>query len=320
VGSSAFDRTSLGGRVANYFSFLLAAALAGFFIRRRDIIICGTDPPLTILVGVLVARGEPLVYAVQDLHPEATTASGLLRQESLLVRAWERVHRWALRRCTHIVCLGSGMARRIESKGIHPDLISVIRTGAGAPSAPVDPAVVDRLRGDEGLVIVHAGNIGTAGPWDEIATAAVTAVGVHFVFVGDGVAADDLRARGVDVQPFLPLADVSSVMAAGDLQMVALGAGLSNAVVPSKLYTALGHGRPIFAVVPEQSEVAEIVRHYNCGIVVEPHTEAIAEAATHLAKDTSQLEQLEANARRAALELSKERSLNDWISLVERLT
>lgn len=303
----------------NYLSFLSAATVAALVMRRRHVVVCGTDPPLTVLVGLLAARGRPLVYAIQDLHPDAATAAGILRQ-GWLVRAWERIHRWALRRCSHVVCLGSGVARRVASKGVPADFISVIRTGAEASSEPVDHAIVQQLRRDAQFLIVHAGNLGTAGPWREIAAAAEIAGSVHFLFIGDGIAADDLRTRGLDVRPFLPASDIPSVMAAGDLQMVTLKPGLSESVVPSKLYTALGHGRPIFAVVPNGNEVAEIVRHYDCGIVVEPKAELIAEGAEALAKDPSRLTQLEENARRAALDLSKERSLAEWVSLVERLT
>jgi glycosyltransferase involved in cell wall biosynthesis len=40
--------------------------------------------------------------------------------------------------------------------------------------------------------------------------------------------------------------------------------------VPCKIYGILAAGRPVIALVPEHSEIANIVREENCGLVVDP--------------------------------------------------
>jgi glycosyltransferase involved in cell wall biosynthesis len=75
---------------------------------------------------------------------------------------------------------------------------------------------------------------------------------------------------GLCILPFRPVDQLPSVMAAGDVQVVTLRPGLEGLVVPSKLYTALAHGRPVLAAVPEASEVAAIVRRWGCGVVADP--------------------------------------------------
>ena len=319
LGATAFDRRSSRGRISNYISFICLAAVTGIFLRRRDLIICGTDPPLAILAAAVARRGRPLVYSIQDLHPDAVEASGIVRSR-WLIACWEAMHRWGLRRCDHVVCLGSAVARRVQEKGVPPSAISVIRTGSDEVTDVADAELVKQLRGGSDFVVVHAGNLGTVGPWEEIAGAAERVENIRFLFVGEGVYADVLRDRGLEVRPFLPRADLASVMAAGDLQIVALKPGLAGSVVPSKLYTALSHGRPILGVVPSDSEVAEIIRTWDCGVIVEPNSEKIASCLASLATDPKRMEELRHNARRAATGLRKSDSLEAWVSLVERLT
>ena len=59
-------------------------------------------------------------------------------------------------------------------------------------------------------------------------------------------------------------------MAAGDLQVVTIKRGLEGVVVPSKVYDILANGRPIAAVASERTEIARLVRQYECGIVADP--------------------------------------------------
>jgi colanic acid biosynthesis glycosyl transferase WcaI len=176
-----------------------------------------------------------------------------------------------MRRVALVVGLGESMAGRIRAKGLPEERVAVVPDGAAQPSGPQDPGVVAELRREAGFVALHAGNLGVAGPWETLAGAArLLDGGARIVFVGDGCRAADSRTMGLEILPFRPLEELPSVMAAGDLQVVALRPGMEGLVVPSKLYTALAHGRPVLAVVPAVSEVAGIVRRWGCGVVADP--------------------------------------------------
>jgi colanic acid biosynthesis glycosyl transferase WcaI len=163
------------------------------------------------------------------------------------------------------------MATRVREKGVPPERVVVVPDGAPRPSGRPDPEVVAELRGDAPFVAVHAGNLGLAGAWETLASASERlGSGARLLFVGDGCRATDRWALGVHILPFRPAEQLSSVMAAGDVQVVALRTGMEGLVVPSKLFTALAHGRPVLAVVPEASEAAEIVRWWRCGVVADP--------------------------------------------------
>jgi len=319
VGSTALTRDRGAGRAANYGSFLALATLRAATMPRPDVVIAGTDPPLAILPGLVAARGRPLVYHLQDLHPEAALAAGWIRP-GRAARAWERLHRTALRRAALVVVLGERMADTLVAKGIARERIVVVPNGAPRNAGEPERELVGRIRGNAPFVAVHAGNIGVAGDWDTVMRAHESlGDGADFVFLGDGAEAQRVAAAGIRIESFNQ--DVASVMAAGDLQLVTLREDMEGLLVPSKLYTALAHGRPVLALVPPSSEVAQTVLRWECGLVVAPgDAEGLARAVHELAGDGDRVAAMAAAARRAGEALSRERLFAELVRTIERLT
>lgn len=319
VGSAAFGRDRPAGRAATYLTYLAAAAARARSRSAPDVAVAGSDPPLAVGVALAAARGRPVVYAVQDLHPDMAIAAGML-PAGRFARAWDRAHTRALRRCTRVVCPGQAMADRVRGKGVPADRVTVLRTGAWPPSGQPERQVVARLRAGAPFVAVHAGNLGGAGPWDTLLAATRLLDGdARLLFVGDGIHAQRLRDAGASVAGFRPRHQIPSVMAAGDLQVVAQRADMAGLVVPSKLYTALAHGRPVLAVVPARSEVASIVREHGCGVVADPADPAAIAAAIRAARsDPAHLAALADGAAAAGRALDRGRLLDRFVALVEQ--
>jgi colanic acid biosynthesis glycosyl transferase WcaI len=270
VGSTAFDRRRISGRIANYVSYLVLAGLRALIRPRPDVVVVGSDPPLAILVALVAARGAPIVYSLRDLHPDTALAAGRIRPV-WTTRLWDRLHVAAARRAAVVVCLGDAMRVRVTEKGVPEERVVVVPDGAPEPSGLPDPAVVAELGDGARFVAVHAGNLGVAGAWETLAMASrLLDEGTRLVFVGEGCRATDTWAMDLHILPFRPVDELPSVMAAGDVQVVTLRPGMEGLVVPSKVYTALAHGRPVLAVVPEGSEVSAIVRRWRCGVVADP--------------------------------------------------
>lgn len=296
VGSTAFDRNRPGARPANYLSFLVLAALRGLAGHRPDVIVAGSDPPLAVWAALAGAKGSPVVYSLQDLHPDMAVAAGMMKAGGV-ARAWDRLHTAAMRRCAVVVCLGETMADRVRAKGIPAASIVVIPGGANVDVGTADKEVVATLRAGSAFVAVHAGNIGGAGAWttlieanrmlhvDQTSQTDRAGQRAEILFVGDGGEASIVRDGGVRVVPFRPVQEIPSVMDAGDLQIVTQRRGMEGLVVPSKLYSILSHGRPVLAVVPATSEAARIVRDHQCGLVADPDSPAEVAQAIAWARD-----------------------------------
>ena len=150
------------------------------------------------------------------MYPDMAIGGSIVAP-GLLTRIWEQLHRWALRRATRVIVLGEDMRARIIAKGVDPGNIAdrsqtaptSVPAAVSAPPPPVDPEVIRAIRGEFRFVLLHAGNLGFYGAWDNTARSRATTCegdGVGLVFVGEGAQRAQLetRSRGASNIRFLP--------------------------------------------------------------------------------------------------------------------
>jgi glycosyltransferase involved in cell wall biosynthesis len=329
VGSTAFDRRGMAGRIANFISYLALSCLRALTRQpRSDVIIAMTDPPLVSLVGLItgIIRRAPLVYNIRDLHPDMAVAAGIV-QPGLLVRLWERLHRWALKRADLVLVLGEDMRDRIAAKGVSPDNIVVVRDGAMPVDMPSveDQRIPDEIRNGYRFVLVHAGNIGFAGNWVTLLEAArrLHSYGVGLTFIGDGAARSTLEKMAAGIPnvrflPYYPSEDIPRVLASADLQVVSLRKGLEGLVVPSKLYPILMAGRPVLAMSSPSSDMARIVRQSGCGMVVDPDDpQGVVASVVRVLSYPDDLTEMGRKAQQASGRFDRRKELERFVGLVE---
>jgi len=327
VGSTAYPRHEMKRRVANYLSYL-ALAVPRAIALRSDLVLAMTDPPIAGIAGGFVAQvtSRPFVYNIQDLYPDMAVGGDIVRAGKWVER-WEKLHRRALRQAARVIVLGDDMRNRVLAKGISPERVAIVRSGATFPSSmpeKYDP-VVEELRCGLRFVAVHAGNLGFYGAWNTLVEAAkiIRNEDSGFVFVGDGAnrAAIESFAEGlpnVRFLPFRPVEQIPHVMMAGDVHVVTVKRGLEGVVVPSKLYSILAAGRPVLAVAPPECDAARIVTEAGCGIAADPDDPAaVAQAIRTLRDDPSRLAEMGVRAREAATKYARVDELNRLTAIVE---
>jgi len=327
VGSTTFSRFGMRGRLSNYLTYL-SLAIPRALSLRPDLVLSMTDPPQAGLAGAMVARllRKPFVYNIKDLHPDMALASGLVRP-SPWVNAWERLHRWALRRASLVIVLGEDMRDRVIAKGVPGDRVAVVRDGATLTDELPDPdnPVSREVRCGFPFTVLHAGNLGFYGAWDTLVDAAklLGDEGAGFVFVGDGTSKARIQEKAagcprVRFMPFRPADEVPYVLAAGDIHVVTVRHGFEGLVVPSKLYPILAAGKPVAAVAPETCDAARIVERTGCGVVVDPDDPgALAQAVQQLAGDPVRLKAMGQAARKVAAEYDRKSELERFLDYVE---
>jgi colanic acid biosynthesis glycosyl transferase WcaI len=330
VGSTAYPRTQMKRRLANYLSYVLLAVPRAVLL-PCDLVLAMTDPPFEGIVGAFVAmlKSKPYVYNIRDLYPDMAVGGSIVKP-GLIARLWERMHRWALRRATAVVVLGEDMRKRILSKGVDSKRLVVVRDGAEIPArketaASLDAKVIAEIREGFRFVLVHAGNLGFYGAWETLLSGAQKLAddGVGLVFVGDGAQKERLRAAAVELPnvrflPFYPSSKIPSVLAAGDAHVITVKRGLEGVVVPSKLYGILAAGKPIVAVAAEQCDVVTLGKSKGFGVSSNPDdAEGFARCVKELIQADGRLQAMGAAAAKAAPEFERKWELEKLLAIVE---
>ena len=333
VGSTAFPRFGMKGRVSNYLTYLSLAVPRALSI-QSDVVLAMTDPPIEGIAGALVAKlsHRPFVYNIRDMYPDMALGGGIVRSAPWVER-WERLHRRALRRASRIIVLGEDMRERILAKGVDAERITIVRDAVPFPEMvpSADHPVVRELRGNFRFVIVHAGNLGFYGAWETLVRGVqmLASDGVGLVFVGDGAmkgkieeyARNGSNARdggNIRFVPFRPLAEVPQVMAAGDLHAVTVKRGLEGVVVPSKVYNILAAGRPLLAVATNHAEVTRFAERDGCGVSADPDDpQAVTDALRGVLRAPERLAIMSRNARELARGYDKVTQFQIFVKTIE---
>ncbi len=235
VWTSSFGRHRLRGRALDYASFFVTAcAKLLSLVRRGDIVVTKTDPPmLSVLTTPLCAvRGAKSVNWLQDIFPEAAERLGIGHGRAARVchAALRAARNFSLRRADQNVVIGRVMRRQVEGLGVEASRITVIPNWAdGSVIRPVTKDA-NALRNEWGLgkhfVVAHSGNLGRAhdyrlfleamglvekeasgvAPQLELATGGAPAsapeqsTSVRWLFIGGGVSFAGLEAGAADRQ------------------------------------------------------------------------------------------------------------------------
>jgi colanic acid biosynthesis glycosyl transferase WcaI len=315
--STGFGKGSVVGRLADYLTFYLGAALKLSTLRRHDVVMVLTTPPLISLPALCVCRLRrmKLVALVQDVYPDVAVALGALRERGLTTRLLDALNRLVLRHADRIIVLGECMRERIAEKvGAGADSrIDVIHNWAdGEKIVPLAPGEESPFRQEQGLggrfVVLFSGNFGRVNEFATVLDAARrlrARTDILFLFVGDGARAAEIEefARresltNVRLLPYQPREALCYSLAAGDAHLVTLAEGLAGLSVPSKAYGILAAGRPVLFVGDLRSDIARLVEEHGCGEVFASEAgERLAQTVAEWADDRTRPAALGGRAR-----------------------
>jgi glycosyltransferase involved in cell wall biosynthesis len=332
---TTFEPQPFVARATNYVSYFTSAVVKGLAIRKPDVVVALTDPPIIGLAALATASKAhaPFVFLCEDIFPEVATLLEDFHSNAVNA-ALTRVNRFLVRKATRIVALGETMKRRlVEGKGADPSKVTVIHNWADcramAPGPRDNPfarqhGLVDRF------VVLHAGNMGLSQDLEIVLHAAEQLrerPDVVFVFVGDGAKKKDLEdtarrrdLRNVMFLPFQSRETMDHSYATADICLVSLKRGLAGVIVPSKVYTALASGRPCIAAVEQDSEVADIISRHDCGFVIPPGDASALRARTlALSADRERADAMGARARCAALQFDRPKQVTAYDALLRQV-
>ncbi|MEX1217854.1 MAG: glycosyltransferase family 4 protein [Acidimicrobiales bacterium] len=316
------DKRNIPARALAFGGFTALATLVASTNRVRPDAVLAMSPPLTLGMAGRVAatvRRVPLVFNIQDVFPDVAIELGLLTGNRVIAAA-RVLERSSYRFSDAVTVLSEDLADNVRTKlseGLNSEsarsqaekvrvIPNFVDTQAIRPSARENS-----YREQYGLigktVVMYAGNVGFSQSLDLLLDAArsflVSRPNVVFVINGGGSAKADLEreAAGLPNLQFIemqPIERLPEVLAAGDVHVVPLRAGLARSSVPSKLYSILAAGRPIVASVDAGTEVERTIERAGAGLTVPPgNSQAFIGALEQVLDNAARAEQMGANGR-----------------------
>lgn len=286
-------------RAAGFLSFSLHAALRVLLARRRPSMVLAPLQPLFLgpaLGWACRLRGVPLVFIVQDLHPDAMIDLGLVRR-GWAVGLLRWMERTGYRSAAGIITICEEFRRKIAGRAGAggPPCVTISnwaghgleagRRGAMRPALGVGP--------DEPLAL-FAGTLALSSGAHVLLDAAKILASrgspVQMALVGEGPLETELRRRieaeslaNVRMHPFVPRDRLADLLADADVALVTLDPKTAANSLPSKAISYLALGRPIVATCPPECPLASQLRASGAAELVAPDDPAaLADAIERL--------------------------------------
>jgi colanic acid biosynthesis glycosyl transferase WcaI len=339
VPTTHFGRAVLLGRGFDYLSFYASAwrALRGL-MKRDDILVAMTDPPLVSIVAMQAAkrRGAHLVNWLQDIYPEVAVQLGISVLRGPIGSGLSYLRDKTLRTAAANVIVGQRMRKTIAARGIATENVQVIHNWSDDeriyPVSNADNPLRREWGLDDKFVVGYSGNLGRAHEFDTVLGASERLrhdPRIVFVFIGGGHRMDELaglvKTRGLDATfRFIPYQDrtlLKHSLCVPDIHWISLKPAVEGMIVPSKFYGIAAAGRPMIAITARDGEIAQLIQEHKCGLVIEPgQAAALAEAIARLSSDAQLLATMGARAR-AMLDanFTRRQALDRWRDVLDRV-
>lgn len=300
-------------RVLDYMSFMLAAIVASFAVRRPDVVVATSPQFFTAVAGWIVGRlkRRPWVFELRDLWPESIVAVGASSGGRVL-DALERFSHFLYRRADLVVPVTRVFADRLRELGVPEERIELVTNGIDPESFRIEPSraeIRDRLGIPKDVFVSSfVGTVGMAHGVGIVLDAAELTrddPALHYVIMGNGADKGAVRAR-LDAQRLRnvtmidgrPRQEALELVAASDASLVVLrDSPVFETVIPSKIFEAMALRRPI--VLGVRGEARRIVvEEGDCGLAFPPEdAEAMVASLRRLMDDPALAKRLGENGR-----------------------
>ena len=336
LNTTRMGRATLWRRAIDYASFYMRVFLFLLrYIRKGDLVVFKTDPPLLSLMNTAVVRfrGGRVVNWLQDLFPEIAIELGAFPRSRFFSGPLIWWRNRTLRAAETNVVISRKMQNYLVSQGV-TNTNCIPNWADGELIRPLyhaDNPIHAEWNPENKFLVGYSGNFGRAHSFDEILQAMMlleVRPEIHFVLIGEGAGLDRLleaverkKLHNVSFRPYQPHDTLSKSLGAIDLHLVTLKEGMEGLVLPSKIYGVLAAGRPIAFIGDEDGEIADLIQSKEVGFAVGHGDGAgLAEKIQQLATDPERLKGLGSNARQLFDdEYAMPQAINSWRSLLTKL-
>jgi glycosyltransferase involved in cell wall biosynthesis len=337
--ATTLDKDKLIFRIINLFTVSISISVAAMFrIKRGDVVIAVTNPPLIPYLIALVCRlkGSRFILLIHDVYPDVLMRLGILSPQSFFAHLMNRASRWLYSRASRIIVLGRDMQKLVCAKLNSGRERIVIATNWGdteaiVPQSFTENQLLDKLNLKQHFVVQYCGNIGRTHGMNNIANAAEAIASdpeFHFLVIGWGAMRrwlvqqkKERQLENLTILDPLPQMELCDGLNACNVAIITFSSGMAGISVPSRMYNVLAAGKPLLAVCDDDSELAAVVREEGIGWVVPPGRADLIVATLYDAKSNPErLRSMGERARKASeAKYNSDYVLQIYESIIESL-
>ena len=317
--STTHDPRKIWRRLLNFATISLSIGWRSLFsIHSGDKVLVVTNPPILpfLIRWVCFLKGAKFVLLVHDVYPDVFVPLGLMQSNNPIysMLSWANGKLYAS--ADRVVVLGRDMARLVEGKSKGLAQVSVIPNWGDidviTPSPKADNTLLQKLNLTGKFVVHYSGNHGRTHDLLSMVEAAKMLEDerdIHFLLIGEGSGKAEVVSRAkilglnnIIFLPYVDRAELNTSLNASDVSVVVFKKGMAGISVPSRLYNLMAAGKPILAVVDDDSEVADVIREAKLGISVPPESpEKLAEQILSFKNDGDLRVKMAENSRNEAV-------------------
>lgn len=255
---------------------------------KADVVFAVSTPPIQGLLAGKVAKKikAKCVYNLQDVFPDSLVTTGISNKDSLFWKIGRQIEDKTYKGNDKIIVISQSMKKNIMDKGVPEEKIEVISNWIDTEKVQPVSKENNRLYEEFGIsrdkfLVVYAGNFGAAQGADVVLKAAKLLENesdIQFVIFGGGAEFESAKEMAKDmnnviINQLLPVERVAEVYSLGDVALITCKKGVGNSGMPSKTWSIMSCDTPIIASFDTDSELAEILKESNAGVVVDPENE-----------------------------------------------
>lgn len=279
-------KTSKIGRLINYFSFILAVIVNWPRLTSNKCTIVYSDPPILPLIASVNKSlfKNKYIFVCNDIYPDIALTLGQIKKNSFIHNVMNKVNKRVDNNVDRIIALSHDMKNYIlkTRQKIADHQITVIPNwydnhGTNVLEVVKDSALAE-LKQMYSMIILYSGNMGIAQDVQtiiETAKALKDQKEVLFIFTGNGKKGEYVESEiknhqlnNIRLYGFLTGVNHIDMLKIADVHVISLVKGVEGMAVPSKTYSYMSIGRPLIAIMDEETDIAKDINRHDLGCVL----------------------------------------------------
>lgn len=282
ISSTNFDRVKTIGKLLNPLTFAINSFFYLIFKSNYDRLMFMSNPPCLPYIGYLLnkVKGKKYIYLVHDIYPDIAQQLNKLKPNGIIVKILNKINKKIFSNLSKAIVLGKDMQKILLEKGVDENRIAIVPNWADSKKIYEKKVVSDFYVANDlkdKFNIVYTGNISSVHKIDlilEVGESLKNHEDIQIIFIGEGSRAEYIKQniknnnmKNIKYFSYKFGEEYNDFLNCADIFISTLNNNLTGLGVPSKTYTYMAVGKPILALMDNDSEIGKMITENSMGKV-----------------------------------------------------